>query len=80
MITFITDIQHEREPDILTPVKHLALLIVSIDGQLLGRFDAPNGGWSHALLNALSDQFPAQWSTIGADALLGELWVGSSEI
>lgn len=80
MIKFITDIRSSNEPDILTPVKHEALMIVSIDGQYLGKFEAPKTGWSHERLCALSDQFPRQWATCGADALLGEQFVGSSEI
>ncbi|MGR5178869.1 hypothetical protein [Vibrio mediterranei] len=80
MITFITDIRKDDEPDILTAVKHEALLIVSIEGQLLNRFEAPMLGWSHESLCALSDTFPKQWSVCGADALLGEQWVGSSEV
>lgn len=80
MIKFITDIRSSNEPDILTPVKHLALLIVSIEGQYLGKYEAPKNGWTHERLCALSETFPLQWAACGADALLGDQFVGSSEI
>lgn len=79
MIHFITDVRH-NEPDILTPVKNNTLLIVSIEGQLLGRFDAPKEGWTHNSLCDLNTSFPEQWLFCGADALLGEVWIGSTEV
>jgi hypothetical protein len=80
MLNFITDICHNNEPDILAPVKHKPLLIVSIDGQLLGRYEAPKEGWTHKLLCELNAIFPKEWRFCGADALLGEQWIGSTEV
>jgi hypothetical protein len=79
MIKFITDICN-KEPDILTPVKNNTLLIVSVDGQLLGRYEPPKGGWSHKRLCDLNAIFPQEWLFCGADALLGEQWIGSTEV
>ncbi|ELA9367555.1 hypothetical protein QUN99_003445 [Vibrio parahaemolyticus] len=77
---FITNQINENEPDILTANKDEPLLIVSLEEQLLQRFDAPEMGWTHDALVTLSQQFPIQWNICGADALLGEQWVGSTEI
>ncbi|NGZ66575.1 hypothetical protein G6Z92_06195 [Vibrio aestuarianus subsp. cardii] len=77
---FITDQINENEPDILTANKNYPLLIVSLDDQLLERFEAPETGWTHNTLVAMSKQFPIQWNICGADALLGEQWVGSTEV
>lgn len=80
MIKFITDIQNEREPDILTPNKHHSLLIISLEGQLLKSIQPPKLGWTHEILCSLNGEFPEQWLTCGADAYLLEQWVGSTEI
>lgn len=80
MIKFITDICQEKEPDILTPVKDKTLLVVSLEGQLLGRYEAPEGGWTHEKLCSLNNIFPEQWQFCGADALIDDQFVGSTEI
>ncbi|BEI26555.1 hypothetical protein [Vibrio fluvialis] len=79
-LTFVTDQLNSNETDILTPNKHKTLLIVSLDNQLLERFDAPETGWTHTKLVELSHQFPSEWNICGAEALLGEQWVGSTEV
>jgi hypothetical protein len=80
MLKFITDRLTPCEPEILEPVKDKTLLIVSLEGQCLGIYDPPNGGWTHNLLCKLSESFPEQWSYCGADALIGDQFVGSTEI
>lgn len=80
MIRFITDIQSQQEPDILTPNRFNRLLIVSLEGQLLAGYNAPMSGWTHDVLVRLSRLFPQQWEYCGADALLGDQFVGSTEI
>ena len=80
MLHFITDIRSDKEPDILTPNRFKRLLIVSLEGQLLASYESPSTGWSHELLVKLSQFVPNQWDFCGADALLGEQFVGSTEI
>ena len=80
MLTFITDIKSESEPDILTVNQHKPLLIVSLEGQYLARFNPPNSGWTHQELLLLARSFPDVWDFCGADALLGEQFVGSTEV
>lgn len=79
MICFITN-QLNDEKDILTPVMTRPLLILSTEGQLLARFDSPATGWTHHALCQMNIVFEPAWSFCGADAYLGEQWVGSSEV
>ncbi|GAD91268.1 hypothetical protein VHA01S_080_00080 [Vibrio halioticoli NBRC 102217] len=80
MLTFITDIVNPKEPDLLANNQHETLLIISLEGQLLGRYTPPKGGWSHETLCDLAECFPQQWEFCGADALIGQCFVGSTEI
>lgn len=80
MIKFITDITSKSEMNILEPVKDKNLLIVSLEGQLLGSFEPPKNGWTHDDLCEKNKTFPKEWNVCGADALLGEQWVGSTEV
>lgn len=80
MLTFVTDIQTTHEPDILATVKDKPLLLLTIDGQLLARYEAPQGGWTHLALCRMNRFIMPAWSELNIDAFLGEQWVGSSEI
>lgn len=80
MLKFITDIRNPKEPDILPDVKNGRLLIVSLDHQLLGSYEPPQEGWSHDKLNELSQTFPEEWSLCGADAIINDQWIGSTEV
>jgi 5'-deoxynucleotidase len=80
MIKFITDILNSNEPDILSPAKHSVLLIISIDHQLLNRFESPVNGWTHEKLCDLNSKYGETWNFCGADAYLGGQWVGSTEV
>lgn len=79
MIKFITDIQG-NEPDILTPHKHERLLIMSIEGQYLNSYEPPKTGWTHEALTKLAALFPVEWNICGAEAVLGNQFVGSTEV
>ena len=79
MLKFITNIEN-GEPDILSSVAEKSLMILSLDGQLLARYEPPLDGWTHDRLTQLASKFPHQWNYCGADALLGESFVGSTEI
>lgn len=72
-IRFITD-QRAGEPDILQGVRHEALTVRDLDGGVAYHQLAPAQGWTHDALCSL--EIPA-WC---ADAYLGEVWVGSTEI
>ncbi|EGR0468618.1 hypothetical protein BC355_17615 [Vibrio cholerae] len=81
MLVFITDTQSNRtEPDILADVRFKRLIIVSLEGQFLSAYNAPRQGWTHHILESLAHSFPNQWEICGADAYIGEQWVGSTEI
>ncbi|OEF63577.1 hypothetical protein OAA_13915 [Vibrio cyclitrophicus 1F175] len=80
MIKFITDIKHPDEPDILTPYKRKPLLIISLEGQLLQRFEPPLDGWTHDALCAVNESCSSSINDLGADAFLGKQWVGSTEV
>ncbi len=79
MLTFITD-QQRNEPDILSPVKHCSLFLLSLEGQFLARYEAPHTGWTHQALCQMNTLFEPAWTYCGVDAFLGEQWVGSTEI
>ncbi len=80
MIHFITEELSSKEPNILTDVKFNALLIMSLEGQYLARFDAPTTGWTHQSLCNINMLFESAWAYCGVDAYLGNQWVGSSEV
>ena len=80
MIDFITDRMSHSEPDILYSVRYERLLIISLEGQLLGSYQPPVDGWTHSSLVELLKCFPEEWDICGADAVVGEQWVGSTEI
>ena len=75
MLTYVTDVQGD-EPDILTARRYDVLIIRTLDGNVLLRKSAPEGGWTH---KKLMENQPANTEE-GADAFLGEHWVGSTEV
>lgn len=78
MITFVTD-QQAGEPDILTPVALLELRVIDLQGAEIHREPAPDHGWTHSRLQALAVLLEHQTQS-GADAFLGDNWVGSTEV
>ncbi len=79
MICFVTDIQHDREPDILGPVRNMMLTVRDLDGAEIAAVAAPDGGWTHPAL-VLTAQELAVKTDGGADAFIGGCWVGSTEV
>lgn len=76
---FITDVIGD-EPELLTPLIAMEpLTIVDLFDRsvVLFRYEAPPGGWSHESLCSLDIPIP---KLQGADAYLGQEWVGSTEI
>lgn len=80
MIYFITEHSNEYEPDILTTVKNHPLFLISLDGQLLGRHEAPASGWTHETLCKTNESAEPSWSFCGVETYLCEQKVGSSEV
>ncbi|WP_018871415.1 hypothetical protein [Thioalkalivibrio sp. ALgr3] len=78
MIRFVTD-QWLNEPDILSPVRHLELSIVDLDGNLVSQSLPPEKGWTHEELEAYAEEL-APLTEGGADAYLGRVWVGGTEV
>lgn len=73
-ITFIADVW-PGEPDILGPVKDLPLSIRTPSGALR-QVSAPAGGWTQAQLESYAN---TEQDDI-ADAYVGGVWVGGSEV
>ncbi|WP_146866635.1 hypothetical protein [Aliivibrio fischeri] len=80
MIYFITEQLDSKKTNILTMVKFNALLIMSLEGQYLARFDAPITGWTHEMLCSINMLFESAWTCCGVDAYLGNELVGSSKV
>ncbi|SIQ98406.1 hypothetical protein [Aquipseudomonas alcaligenes] len=79
MITLITDRCGETEPDILASVCSEAFEARSLAGELLLTRQAPDGGWTHSLLCDLAQEIE-HLTVEGADAYVGYVWVGSTEV
>ena len=79
MITFITDVRGSHEPDVLTPVVALRTLeLRGLDSTVLLAVPAP-GVWTHAALVRMAEEHAALTED-GADAYLGDCWVGGTEV
>lgn len=69
-------ISHD-EPELLAGREHLTLRFrSSIDGEELSVLSAPDGGWTHHLLESA----PRPSNGAAWDAFLGPQWIGSSEV
>lgn len=78
MIKFVTDVrpgEKEFPPETFSkPLK-----VVDLDGKELETRQQPDGGWSHDKLLEVA-QVLGGITTNGADAFLGDVWVGSTEV
>jgi len=79
MITFVTDVLGQHEPEILKPVANEALVIRSLDGEVIYSTRAPVGGWTHPALMQLSAEIELI-TYRGAEAYIGDQWVGGTEV
>lgn len=79
MITIIADTQGQSEADILAPVCREDFQARSLRGELLLARPAPAEGWSHTLLCELAQDIE-HLTADGADAFVGSVWVGSTEV
>lgn len=77
-IVIVTD-QQGLEPDILTPVKFEPLVVRTLEGREVCRRNAPFGGWSHKKLLTAVGSLGADLND-GADAFLGDQWIGGTEV
>ncbi|SEJ06718.1 5'-deoxynucleotidase [Azotobacter beijerinckii] len=79
MITFVTD-RRPGEPCIIQGHEHDPLVIKNLLGEELPKL-APPQPWTHERLESLPLQsLMGEWLERGADAYLGEQWVGSTEV
>lgn len=78
MLHFITDVLG-HEPDILPELKHEPLTFRALQGEIIRCWGAPVEGWSHDKLVAIATVH-APLTSEGADAYLGNEWVGSTEV
>ncbi len=79
MICFVTDIRAHGEADILMPLRGERLVVRSLDGQVITKVEAPPAGWTHEALVAEALRLEGLTSD-GAEAYLGGVWVGSTEV
>lgn len=79
MITIIADTQGQSEADILAPVCREDFQARSLRGELLLARPAPAEGWSHTLLCDLTHDIE-HLTGEGANAYVGTVWVGSTEV
>ena len=78
MITFM--INHSAFIAFIETHKNAPLLIISEDGQLINRIDAPTHGWDHHQL-CMTDTTQYHSSVdIAVDAFLGDQKIGSSNV
>ncbi|MBF6615556.1 MAG: hypothetical protein ITG07_02405 [Candidimonas sp.] len=77
-LNFITDVRG-NEPDLLAATKHLTLKIRDLDGATIKTIPAPATGWTHDRLLAIAARHE-DLVFEGADAYLGDCWVGSTEV
>lgn len=87
MISFVTDILAPGESCLLDGVTHADMTIRALSGECIATFAAPSpGGWTHAealRVNELIHQEPRMREALrvnGADAYIGEQWVGGTEV
>lgn len=82
MICFITDTMTDMtdEVDILnTSFRLEPLRIESLEGRLIAEIDAPHSGWTHEALIAAAERLEKATKS-GAEAYLGVMWVGGTEV
>ncbi|NLC22646.1 MAG: hypothetical protein GX771_12210 [Halomonadaceae bacterium] len=80
MIKFVTD-HKPGEPNILEGNDMKPLLVKNLDGDLLSTL-VPSEPWTHEGLCGLALETFVDEKAIryGADAYLGDVWIGSTEI
>lgn len=70
-------IRFNDEAELLAGREHLTLRFrSSVDGEELSVLSAPDGGWTHRLLESA----PRPSNGAAWDAFLGSQWIGSSEV
>ncbi|EOG8381080.1 MULTISPECIES: hypothetical protein [Pseudomonas] len=74
----VTD-QQPGEPNIISGSEHQPLEIRSLTGSIIKQLQAPATGWSHdSLIEVAARQHELYRD--GADAYLGNEWIGSTEV
>jgi hypothetical protein len=78
MITFVSDVR-PGETAFASAIFHEALHIADLDGHTIAIVQAPLNGWTHQKLVAIAEEMHVR-TLEGADAKLGDIWVGSTEV
>lgn len=78
MITFVTDTK-EGETDLLGDTRKQPLVVLALDGSLITEIGPPLNGWTHEALENQANIL-SQKTRQGAEAFLGNTWVGSTEV
>jgi len=80
MITIVTDIKH-GEPDVLKPIQKEDLYLKDLDDGVIFRMSPIDGSWTHESLVVTVEQICKGCPCDnGADAFLGNTWIGSTEV
>ena len=77
MIYLVTD-RRPGEPEIPTFAFRQPLRITALDGAPIANIQPPIDGWTHERLQQHVERL-AQATRAGADAWLGDRWIGSTE-
>ncbi|MBP2834740.1 hypothetical protein [Dickeya parazeae] len=70
---------YDHEPDLLAGCESLSLIVKDLDGNIVGIFPPPSGGWTHDALESFDYDALSHdaWDAyLGCDAN----WIGSSEV
>lgn len=78
MLCFVTDCR-PGESDILDAVRMEPLKLADLQGRLIASHVAPAGGWTHEALQRVAAALESQCAA-GAEAYIGEQWVGGTEV
>lgn len=79
MLTFITDIKSDSEPDLLHSHRFFPLMVTTLDGAAIASYAPPRVGWQQPQLEQISRELSGTLE-MGANAYLGKTWIGSTEV
>lgn len=78
LINSVARPKSQQEPDLLIGNASKGFIAKDMDGQIVVYMEAPEGGWTHDLLERL--EVPSVIYQNGCDFFLGDAWIGSSEV
>lgn len=87
MISFVTDILTPGEHCLLEGIAHKEMTIRTLSGEHIATFPAPSSvGWTHAEVLRINEKVQSTPVILqklrrnGADAYVGDQWIGSTEV